>query len=401
MCDANSERDPVEALATEFIERLRRGEQPTVEEYARQHPTLADAIRGLFPTIAQMERLKAHDEPTTEGAASLGGPRPETLGDFHIIREIGRGGMGVVYEAEQQSLERRVAVKVLPRTSTQNPRLLQRFHREARIAAGLHHTNIVPVFGVGEEDDYHYIVMQLIAGVRLDEILLQLGRSRRSTSAAADGLANPPESGSTKRLADAANAARMLIETNIEHTDAPHNSLSGGAQSNHFAGEPHTLFAEALTDNLDERTNATNAVGAAAPLSGREPPADSSDLCRFGPTYWRNVAHIGVRVADALRHAHERDVLHRDIKPSNLILDRRGIVWVTDFGLAKAMQDDSVSRTGDIVGTLRYLAPERLRGEADARSDICSLGLTLYEMLALRPPYEAPDASSLMRKISA
>ena len=129
-------------------------------------------------------------------------------------------------------------------------------------------------------------------------------------------------------------------------------------------------------------------------------PTDLTDLLRIGPTYWRNVARIGVQVADALNHAHERDVLHRDIKPSNLIIDRHGIAWVTDFGLAKAMQDDSVSRTGDIVGTLRYMAPERFHGEADARSDIYSLGLTLYEMLALRPAYEASDASSLMRKIS-
>ena len=116
--------------------------------------------------------------------------------------------------------------------------------------------------------------------------------------------------------------------------------------------------------------------------------------------YWRNVAHIGIQVADALNYAHQRGVLHRDIKPSNLLVDQQDTVWVTDFGLAKAIEDDSVSGTEDIVGTLQYMAPERLHGNADARSDIYSLGLTLYETLALRPAYKAPDASSLMRKIS-
>ena len=129
-------------------------------------------------------------------------------------------------------------------------------------------------------------------------------------------------------------------------------------------------------------------------------PIKPNGRSEAGIIYWRNVASIGVQVAGALDYAHDRQVLHRDIKPSNLILDRQGVVWVTDFGLAKAMQNDSVSHTGDIVGTLRYMAPERLRGEADARSDIYSLGLTLYEMLALRPAFEASDASSLIRKIA-
>ncbi len=242
--------------------------------------------------------------------------------------------------------------------------------------------------------------MQLIAGVGLDEVLLRLGRSRRSKSGEADGLAAPPGSGSTKRLAEAADAARMLVDSNIEHTEEQSSSLSGGKQADRLAGKPNALLAEAPTDDFDERTTSADAVSPDPSLPRTGLPTDLTDLFHIGPTYWRNVARIGVQVADALRHAHERDVLHRDIKPSNLIMDRHGIAWVTDFGLAKAMQDDSVSQIGDIVGTLRYMAPERFRGEADARSDVCSLGLTLYEMLALRPPYEAPDASSLMRKIA-
>ena len=361
MSDASSERDPVEALATEFVERMRRGEQPTVEEYAAQHPTLADAIRGLFPTIAQMERLKARSAPSP-GAASLGGPRPETLGDFRILQEVGRGGMGIVYEAEQQSLGRPVAVKVLPRSSLQTPRLLQRFHREAQTAAGLHHTNIVPVFGVGEEGDYHYIVMQLIAGVGLDEVLLRLGESRHSKSDETDGPGALQGSGSTKRLAEAADAARMLVDSNIEHAAEQGSSVSAGKDAGPAPGKPEAFFSEAPTDDFGPGTTSPGKVRPGAPSLPKGLPTDLTDFFRIGSTYWRNVARIGVQVADALSYAHERDVLHRDVKPSNLILDRHGIAWVTDFGLAKAMQDDSVSHTGDIVGTLRYMAPGAVPG---------------------------------------
>jgi serine/threonine protein kinase len=111
-----------------------------------------------------------------------------------------------------------------------------------------------------------------------------------------------------------------------------------------------------------------------------------------------SVARIGRQVAAALAHAHARGIIHRDIKPSNLLLDAEGIVWITDFGLAK-MEEGTLTMTGDIVGTLRYMAPERFRGEADARSDIYSLGLTLYELLAFRPAFESHDRLQLIEQI--
>ncbi len=162
MPDPNTERDPLELLAGEYMERLRRGECPSVEDYAAQRPELAEEIRELFPTIAMTERLKARQERSSGGRATLGGAQLERLGDFRIIREIGRGGMGVVFEAEQKSLGRRVAVKVLPRRVLLDEKHLKRFQHEARIAANLHHTNIVEVFGVGEQDGFHYYVMQFI-----------------------------------------------------------------------------------------------------------------------------------------------------------------------------------------------------------------------------------------------
>ena len=93
------------------------------------------------------------------------------------------------------------------------------------------------------------------------------------------------------------------------------------------------------------------------------------------------MARVGVKVAEALEYAHQQGILHRDIKPSNLLLDAQGHVWVTDFGLAKAQDSGELTRTGDIVGTLRYMAPERFNGWSDPRSDVYALGATLYELL--------------------
>jgi WD40 repeat protein len=125
----------------------------------------------------------------------------------------------------------------------------------------------------------------------------------------------------------------------------------------------------------------------------------SSIVGQSGSLYYRSVARIGVQTAEAIAYAHQHKVLHRDIKPSNLLLDLRGTVWVTDFGLAKAEGTDVLTQTGDIVGTLRYMAPERFRGEADPRSDVYALGLTLYEMLALEPAFAAEERARLIDRI--
>ncbi len=170
MANLNRERDPLEMLAAEYMERLRQGQFPDIEDYVARHPALADDIRDLFPTISITERLKARQAQSSGGRATLGPAQLERLGDFRLIREIGCGGMGVVFEAEQESLGRRVAVKVLPRQVLLDEKRLKRFQREARIAANLHHTNIVEVFGVGEQDGFHYYVMQYIQGVGLDAV---------------------------------------------------------------------------------------------------------------------------------------------------------------------------------------------------------------------------------------
>ena len=183
MSTSSDARNPVEALAEEFLDRKRRGEQPTLREYVERYPDLADEIRDLFPALLMMEDLGESSSGTTGPPAADNGTavgvRLERLGDYRILREIGRGGMGVVYEAEQESLGRRVALKVLSAGSLLDPKQVQRFEREAKAAARLHHTNIVPVFGVGREDGHHYFVMQFIAGLGLDMVLDDLRRLRR------------------------------------------------------------------------------------------------------------------------------------------------------------------------------------------------------------------------------
>src|SRR5262249_28770870 len=149
MSPSDSDRNPVELLAEEFVERQRRGERPSLTEYVERYPQWADDIRDLFPALVVMEQLKpaGNDRTGPYGLIAGDGRHLERLGDYRVLREVGRGGMGIVYEAEQESLGRHVALKVLPAQALHDAHRLQRFRREARAAARLHHTNIVPVFG--------------------------------------------------------------------------------------------------------------------------------------------------------------------------------------------------------------------------------------------------------------
>ena len=167
--DAN--RDPIDVLAEEFVARYRKGERPPIKEYTQKHPELAERIQRTFPALVMMENLAPHESQSYPMPETAGGSAPDHLGDYHIIREVGRGGMGIVCEVEQESLGRRVALKVLPKQMLLDPKQKKRFSREAKAAAKLHHTNIVPVFGVGEHEGLHYYAMQFIHGLGLDEVL--------------------------------------------------------------------------------------------------------------------------------------------------------------------------------------------------------------------------------------
>src|SRR5215468_7344445 len=178
--DDQSSADPLGQIADEFVEAFRQGKHPSVEDFARRYPEHADDIRDMLPALVLMERAKPADASGAPGKTTGAAPPPlRQLGDYRILREVGRGGMGVVYEAQQLSLGRHVAIKVLPSHALLDPRQLGRFQREAKAAARLHHTNIVPVFGVGEQGGLHYYVMQFIPGLGLDVVLNELRRLRR------------------------------------------------------------------------------------------------------------------------------------------------------------------------------------------------------------------------------
>jgi len=393
MPESEPQRDLLEVLAEEFVDRRRRGECPSISEYVARYPELADDIRDLFPTIAAVERLKVHKEQSGSGVAGLAGLHLERLGDYRIVREIGRGGMGIVFEAEQESLGRRVAIKVLPRSSLLAPDQVKRFQREARIAAGLHHTNIVSVFGVGQQDGLHYYVMQYIPGMGLDHILA--AQSSRHTPCAVRSDETSVRRGSLARRGSPDPAACPT-----EGLPASDNEV-GLKEADGTRSVPATLVRRGSPDPAACPTEGL-------PASGNEVRPKEADGTRSVPAtlpayataeYWACAARIGVQAASALDYAHSQGTLHCDVKPANLLLDSQGVVWITDFGVAKAIEFEDLTRTGDVSGTLQYLAPERFQGQTDPRSDLYSLGLTLYELLTLRPAFDEPDRQQMIHRI--
>lgn len=432
MSEADS--NPVDPIAEEFVLRFRRGEHPSVTEYVDRYPDLADEIRDVLPSVALLEQLRQNRDSAAESASPVPGsePVPEQIGDYRIIREIGRGGMGVVYEAEQESLGRHVALKVLPPGLLSTPRNVARFHREAQAAARLHHTNIVPVFGVGQQDGLHYYVMQFIRGQGLDQWIGDQRSSHDSpdkpTAAAADrsprtgrseitpvsisgraptqadsaesrSVANPGAATVISSLADIQPASDSSPSTQAESSEPgppsdcePVSRYAPEKQEDlRHVGAPRADSQQADSQQADRHT-LTRADGSSV-IS----PAAPRTLTRDA---WMRIAELIRQVADGLDYAHEHGTLHRDIKPANLLLDGEGNVWITDFGLAKLSEQDDITRSGDIVGTLRYMAPEQFSGRVDQRSDLYSLGLTLYELVTLKPAFDELDRSRLIRQVT-
>ncbi len=383
--ESGSGPDLLNELAFEFAERFRRGERPSLTEYTARYPGLEAEIRDLFPALEVIEQFGSVAGPPTGPpgrTATADGATPRHLGEYRILREVARGGMGIVYEAVQEWLGRHVALKVLPFQSLADASHLERFRREAQAAARLHHTNIVPVFGVGEHEGVHYFAMQFIQGQALSSVLNELRCRRRRHSPQAREPAEAPFS---------APADRRALELTV--------TLAEGMMTGQFRAR------DELDGNCPDGRPPPRS-DPAGPTPGGQSPSHAvvtGDLSELGEqsesNYFRSAARVGVQVAEGLEHAHQQGIVHRDIKPSNLLLDTQGIVWITDFGLAKADGTDELTGPGDLLGTLRYMAPERFQGRADPRSDVFSLGLTLYEMVTLRPAFSAGGRAQLIERM--
>jgi serine/threonine protein kinase len=324
--------DPrVIAALEEYLDAVEAGQPLERRAFVARHPEVAEAL------AACLEGLDFVRSAAPNLHASAAPPATTELGDFHLVRVIGQGGMGVVYEAEQRSLGRRVAVKVLPFVSALDPRQLQRFQNEAHAAAQLHHPHIVPVYAVGCASGVHFYAMQLIEGRNLAQVM----RGQRTE----------------------------------------------------VKGQP-----KATRNGKGSDTAPWPEAGIAIESSPDSAPGVRSAL---RPT---DAARLGVQAAEALDYAHQLGVVHRDIKPANLLLDARGHLWITDFGLACLPTEVELTRTGDLLGTLRYLSPEAAaggskRGVIEPRSDIYALGVTLYELLTGRPAFIVSDRAELLRRI--
>lgn len=300
-----------------YMQELEAGNAPDRSQFYARYPDIASQLAEYFDGIDLAHSLKPRKQLTS-------GPQSEPLGDFRLMREIGRGGMGIVYEAMQMSLGRLVAIKVLPFSAALDERRLRRFKTEAQAAAQLHHTHIVPVYAVGVERGVHYYAMQLIHGQSVAEAIADEANSRVLT---------------------AQNSATTVVNQSV------------------------TLGAS----NASQRNLKIKSI----------------------------VKHIAA-VAEALDYAHELSIVHRDIKPSNLMIEHGNKIWITDFGLAQIASDHNLTQTGDMIGTLRYMSPEQAMGGrtvVDHRTDIYSLGATLYEWLVGQPMFDGDNRATLLDQI--
>jgi serine/threonine protein kinase/WD40 repeat protein len=314
-----------------------------VEQHCLANPELAELIRRGTAAL-RLLRTATADVRTLDESPLDGRLVTKVLGDFHLVRQLGRGGMGVVYEADQISMGRRVALKILPFAALAEPKCLLRFKNEVRAAASLDHGNIVSIYSVGESSGVHYYAMQLIRGQNLASVIHELRRDKTTPNDARADI-------QLDLLAFDEDSAASPISQHTIDTTTPASSLSGRTKQDFF----------------------------------------------------KTVARIGIQVAEAIHHAHDQNVIHRDIKPANLMLDFEGVVYITDFGLARIEAETGVTMSKDMVGTLRYMSPEQaIHHEAivDHRTDIYSLGATLYELLTLRPAYDADSPQDILHMMT-
>jgi len=358
MNDSNApllNQECLEEVVNEICDRLQMGEAVDIDRLAEAYPELSEQLRSLYPTLLAVSSLnpQGHSGELSPSVGSNGDN--ELLGDFRIIRQIGRGGMGIVYEAQQRSINRRVALKILPLAALVDQRALHRFRNEVTAIATLQHPHIVSVYAVGEERGIHYFAMQLIHGQSLAAVINELReRASREESVIGDAISQIVSDMEDATTEISVSPNRRPGNVELEETVARGRSATNGARI-------------------------------------------------IDPGYFRNVVGLVQQAANALQHAHDHGIVHRDVKPANLLLDTHGNLFVTDFGLARIEAGAGVTMTGDVLGTLRYMSPEQIlanRVVIDHRTDVYSLGVTLYELLTLQPMWSGEDKPDLIRQIS-
>jgi serine/threonine protein kinase len=366
-----------------YLEALRSGHPCSRAELLTRHPEIADA---LLECLSGLEFIQAAANQLGEAGTAQAGrqsdpvPPSAQLGDYRILREVGRGGMGVVYEAEQVSLGRRVALKVLPFAAAIDPKQRQRFQIEAQAAAQLHHPHIVPIFAVGCDQGIHYYAMQFVEGRSMAAIVREL-RCGDPVLAKSVARCSRPSSIDTEEATPSPNGVGPVLVHGASVADKSIPAETGRLTNGFSVPAPATA-----SDRADE-----------------SPVPTAVATLHQDRAFCRCVARLGADAADALDHAHGLGIIHRDIKPANLLIDQDGAVWITDFGLARFHADLSLTGTGDVVGTLRYMSPEQAqarRGVVDQRTDVYALGVTLYELLTLRPAFDGRDHQELLRQIA-
>jgi serine/threonine protein kinase/WD40 repeat protein len=346
----------------QYLALAESGTAPDPEAFAASYPDLGAELRDALEGLSLVRGLIGSSSGRGMGQRLVSGCR---LAGYRIVGELGSGGMGVVYEAVHIDLDRPVALKVLDARATRDGTGLRRFLNEARTAASLHHTHIVPVFDVGHVGGLCYYAMQRIQGSGLDRVVKAL-RQDRTVGAG---------SGTSRR---GRRSPGPLVDTMVDRS-----GLTGGSTTTWAGQVPRSPSR------------------GPSPLGRETADAPAPFLAPRGSAYYRWVAEVGRQAAQALAHAHRRGIVHRDIKPSNLLIEERGLIWVADFGLARQLSDPGLTNPESLIGTPRYMSPEQSRSlPLDGRTDIYSLGATLYELLTLRPPFEGRSTAELIEQIN-
>lgn len=365
--DEDSKEELLGRLASEFSNRSLRGEKPSIDEYVSQFPQIADLIRDLFPALQALQTEFERRQSRASRSAEM------IIGDFTVVREIGRGGMGIVYEAIQRSAYRAVALKILPHAASIDPRRLKRFQNEVRAIATLDHPHIVAIHSVGEEDGIHYYAMQLVRGTSLAKVIQQLRPS----------------------------AQELTIPASLDRSE----KLDYLQEAEIAQDEPRDL--DHFDESLSQAAPASDEIGRSTFSSNSDDSPCLHDTWHFpaaygSSRYFEIVAQMIADIAGALEHAHQHGIVHRDIKPANLLITTEGVIRVTDFGVARIVDEQTLSMSNELVGTLRYMAPEQAIGvgAVDHRADVYALGATLYELLTLQPTFTTEDRLQLLHQIA-